>query len=95
MSSYFYNAIAFLSGFIMGGLYFGSLFLQLKKLINLNSSFIVIIGFFGRFLVIGLCLFLLIKFAMLLQILLFFIGFITALIVMILRVKKKKKNYEN
>jgi len=95
MSNFFYSVLAFIGGLGLGGIYFGSLFLQVKKLLNFKSSFMIIMGFFCRFIFMGFCLFLLIKIANLTQILFFFIGFIAVLIYMILKVKKKKKGYEN
>lgn len=92
-----HNILALTFGIFLGFLYYGSLLLQIKKLIKSKSLFFLIFGFFIRFLLIGAFIFLIFKFGNFTQILLFFVGFLIVMISMVTyqSLKKRNKSYEN
>ncbi|MFA6118564.1 MAG: hypothetical protein WCT85_02255 [Parachlamydiales bacterium] len=95
--TFIYDLASALFGFFVGFLYFGSLLLQVKKLYKFKSSFMLIFGFIIRYVLSGISIFLILKFAQPRQIILFFLAFLIVMISMILYqyLKKRKKSYEN
>ena len=79
--------LALVGGGIVGLMYFGGLFLQLKYL-SKRSLFVV--GFFVRFILAGLAFFYVFKIFYLRQILIFFAAFFLVQVVFILKTGKVK-----
>jgi hypothetical protein len=90
-----YCLLAASLGVLLGFLYFKSLLIGLKKLINNKSPFFLFFGFLLRIFFIGGAIFLMFKFANFIQIILFFIGFFTSMISMLAKQGFKRKKYEN